>query len=751
MKKFLACLIAVIFLFESISVGVPMLAGKLSVSAEEEDETILDADDEDDFAGEDDLDDEDIEDDLDDEDEDESDEISDNEDGSSDEEFGDTEEGLEENDPEDIDFADEEILDSEDIDEESDLDDDEEDTDDMDDAEMDAEDTSVPAMPASAFSDRTTGGVFVEASYGENVFPANTTMQVTDIPKEEVLSAVNEVLDNVVDLVAVDISFLSESGEELEPADSQSVSVTISLDAPLEEGDQSVIHIDDSGNAETIAQNDITNISATTAEFVADAFSTYVVATSTDGKTASADPDSGTQSVPNSITEGKFAFILDDSTKTATLYAVPGTAAVAVPSTVTYNNTTYTVTKVGDGSGPIKIASGGTSPVSIPLPDTVTEISASALSGLTSLTNIVLSKKLTTIGASAFSGDTGLTSILIPSTVTSIGSNAFSGMSSGFTMYVYSGSTAETYAKNNSITYASIGTSSNASTTASTTSTTSTTTKDSDDDDEDSSSFATGDTKTTGSGSKKAEFEKTGSNTVTYTEAKISSSAKTATIPGTVKISSKTYKVTEVAEDAFSGYKSLQKVIVGQYVEDLDEKMISNCPKLTTLSVNTKKLKSDNVSNSLKGSNVETIIVPSTMVKTYTKVFTKANTGSKKKLVVQSPTSKKTTTTTKSTTGTSTKNTTSKSSTGTATKSTTGTSTKSTTSKSSTGTSTKSTTGTSTKSTASKSSTGTATKSTTGTSTKSTTGKSTTSGSTSTTKKKSTTSSAGTTSKSSSK
>ena len=741
MKKFLACLIAVIFLFESISVGVPMLAGKLSVSAEEEDETILDADDED------------IEDDIDDEDEDESDEISDNEDGSSDEEFGDTEEGLEENDPEDIDFADEEILDSEDIDEESDLDDDDEDdTDDIDDAEADAEDTSVPAMPASAFSDRTSGGVFVEASYGENVFPANTTMQVTDIPKEEVLSTVNEVLDNVVDLVAVDISFLSESGEELEPADSQSVSVTISLDAPLEEGDQSVIHIDDSGNAETIAQNDITNISETTAEFVADAFSTYVLATSTDGKNASATNNNVTDQSLKNITADNFAFILSgDSTKTATLYAVPGTAAVAVPSTVTYNGTPYTVTKVGDGSGSIKIASGGSSPVSITLPDTVTEISASALSGLTSLTNIVLSKKLTTIGASAFSGDTGLTSILIPSAVTSTGSNAFSGMSSGFTMYVYSGSTAETYAKNNSITYASIGTSSNASTTASTTSTTSTTTKDSDDDDEDSSSFATGDTKTTGSGSKKAEFEKTGSNTVTYTEAKISSSAKTATIPGTVKISSKTYKVTEVAEDAFSGYKSLQKVIVGQYVEDLDEKMISNCPKLTTLSVNTKKLKSDNVSNSLKGSNVETIIVPSTMVKTYTKVFTKANTGSKKKLVVQSPTSKKTTTTTKSTTGTSTKSTTSKGSTGTATKSTTGTSTKSTTSKSSTGTSTKSTTGTSTKSTTSKSSTGTATKSTTGTSTKSTTGKSTTSGSTSTTKKKATTSSAGTTSKSSSK
>ena len=101
--------------------------------------------------------------------------------------------------------------------------------------------------------------------------------------------------------------------------------------------------------------------------------------------------------------------------------------------------------------------------------------------------------------------------------------------------------------------------------------------------------------------------------------------------------------MTEVAENAFSGYKNLKKVKIGQYVETLDENMIENCPSLTKLVINSKKLTADKIKNSLKGSNVKKIIVPSTMVKSYEKIFTKAITGSKYDLVVKAhPAAKKT-------------------------------------------------------------------------------------------------------------
>lgn len=55
MKRFLACLIAILFLFEAISVGVPMTAGRLSVSASSEDDDDWDDDyDDDDWDDEDD-------------------------------------------------------------------------------------------------------------------------------------------------------------------------------------------------------------------------------------------------------------------------------------------------------------------------------------------------------------------------------------------------------------------------------------------------------------------------------------------------------------------------------------------------------------------------------------------------------------------------------------------------------------------------------------------------------------------------
>ena len=73
------------------------------------------------------------------------------------------------------------------------------------------------------------------------------------------------------------------------------------------------------------------------------------------------------------------------------------TGSVTIPSTVTYNGTTYTVTSIGGG----------------------------AFYGCSSLTSVTSPNSVTSIGNRAFDGCSSLTSITIPNSVTSIGDYAF--------------------------------------------------------------------------------------------------------------------------------------------------------------------------------------------------------------------------------------------------------------------------------------------------------------------------------------
>ena len=145
---------------------------------------------------------------------------------------------------------------------------------------------------------------------------------------------------------------------------------------------------------------------------------------------------------------------------------------VSLPSTVNYNNKTYTVTTVGCGlSGtsfsenlksillpnsivqinsycfyychklmeiniPSSVTSIGDNAfngcsglTSIDIPSSVTSIGVYAFGHCSSLTSLVIPSSVTSIGDYAFYGCSGLTSINIPSSVTSIGDSAFSGCS----------------------------------------------------------------------------------------------------------------------------------------------------------------------------------------------------------------------------------------------------------------------------------------------------------------------------------
>lgn len=67
---------------------------------------------------------------------------------------------------------------------------------------------------------------------------------------------------------------------------------------------------------------------------------------------------------------------------------------------------------------------------SVTIGNSVIEIGTSVFSGCSSLTSITIPNSVTSIGGSAFSGCSGLTSITIPNSVTSIGGSAFSSCSS---------------------------------------------------------------------------------------------------------------------------------------------------------------------------------------------------------------------------------------------------------------------------------------------------------------------------------
>ena len=98
---------------------------------------------------------------------------------------------------------------------------------------------------------------------------------------------------------------------------------------------------------------------------------------------------------------------------------------VIIPSTVTYNGTTYSVTSIGSGAFEYC-----RSLTSITIPNSVTSIGYVAFSLCSSLTSVTIGNSVTSIGDEAFRGCSSLTSINIPNSVTSIGYEAFSYCSS---------------------------------------------------------------------------------------------------------------------------------------------------------------------------------------------------------------------------------------------------------------------------------------------------------------------------------
>ena len=97
--------------------------------------------------------------------------------------------------------------------------------------------------------------------------------------------------------------------------------------------------------------------------------------------------------------------------------------SVIIPSTVTYNGNTYSVTGIGKSA-----FSSCSSLTYVSIPNSVTSIGNNAFKDCIGLTNVLIPNSVTSIG-SAFWNCTGLTSVSIPNSVTTIGSSAFRGCS----------------------------------------------------------------------------------------------------------------------------------------------------------------------------------------------------------------------------------------------------------------------------------------------------------------------------------
>ncbi len=128
---------------------------------------------------------------------------------------------------------------------------------------------------------------------------------------------------------------------------------------------------------------------------------------------------------------------------------VPGSYrdTVIIPETVTYNDVTYTVTRIGWSTfnncwylKAVQLPStitiidesafaGNSEVTSVNIPEGVTKISKSAFSGLPKLQGMVLPSTLTYIGESAFANCSSFTHVNIPASVTTIGDGAFAGCS----------------------------------------------------------------------------------------------------------------------------------------------------------------------------------------------------------------------------------------------------------------------------------------------------------------------------------
>ena len=132
-------------------------------------------------------------------------------------------------------------------------------------------------LPAGSFNG-STSQMTVTVSYGENTFRTGTEMKVAYVSRSEAIAAAEQTASEdqeVIDAMAVDITFIGSNGNEVQPEGAVSVSLEPRRAlASTETSTQEVLHKEDNGNVQVVGNADV---SAAGAEFSADHFSIYVI------------------------------------------------------------------------------------------------------------------------------------------------------------------------------------------------------------------------------------------------------------------------------------------------------------------------------------------------------------------------------------------------------------------------------------------------------------------------------------------
>lgn len=126
------------------------------------------------------------------------------------------------------------------------------------------------------------------------------------------------------------------------------------------------------------------------------------------------------------------------------------------------------------------------------------------------------------------------------------------------------------------------------------------------------------------------EVSASGKKTVEYSGT--DNKSKTVTVPATVKIDGKTYKVTAIAANAFKNHTKVTSVTIGSNVTSIGKNAFKGAKKCTTIVIKSDKLTKKALKSCLSGSSVKTVKLTGDakkMYKKYVKYFTKANCGKK--------------------------------------------------------------------------------------------------------------------------
>ena len=139
-----------------------------------------------------------------------------------------------------------------------------------DDSQKEPEEQDVD-YPAKDFSE-TVDGVKVNISAPEGALPEGTTVEVEKVAAKEIMDSVQDLYKDASIIKAVDITFRSKDGKEIEPDKKVSVTFASSEFKKLKEAE--IVHINDDGDAEKVKGS---SVDGNKASFKADEFSVYVV------------------------------------------------------------------------------------------------------------------------------------------------------------------------------------------------------------------------------------------------------------------------------------------------------------------------------------------------------------------------------------------------------------------------------------------------------------------------------------------